>query len=377
MKYMGSKRALLLDGLGEVLRSEGSRAGRVIDLFSGSGAVSWFVAQVLDVPVLAVDLQRYAQILAGAVIERTHAIDVEPLVSTWLEMVRADVQENGIWREWSGTTWSVWNLADTVREAREFCAASPECGTVWGSYGGYYFSPAQALTFDYMLRGLPSEEPYRSVCHAAIISAASSCAAGPGHTAQPFRPTYSAGIGLCRSWQRDPLALAERALRRIAPQYARVFGRATVGDAAAVGMSSGEGDLVFVDPPYSAVQYSRFYHVLETIARGGCGTVEGAGRYPPLGERPQSAFSRRGDAAAAMESLLGILGSRRATVVLTFPTRLCSNGLSAEKIVELAGRWYEVECREVGSRFSTLGGNNLRRLSRLPTREVVAVLRRQ
>ena len=65
MKYMGSKRVMLQDGLGEILRTEAESAARVVDLFCGSGVVSWFVATTLAKPVLACDLQRFATTLAG------------------------------------------------------------------------------------------------------------------------------------------------------------------------------------------------------------------------------------------------------------------------------------------------------------------------
>jgi 16S rRNA G966 N2-methylase RsmD len=66
MKYMGSKRAMLRNGLGEVLQSELRSARRFVDLFSGSGAVSIHVAQRINVPVVSVDIQKYGALLSGA-----------------------------------------------------------------------------------------------------------------------------------------------------------------------------------------------------------------------------------------------------------------------------------------------------------------------
>ncbi|MCB9133375.1 MAG: DNA adenine methylase [Anaerolineales bacterium] len=54
-------------------------------------------------------------------------------------------------------------------------------------------------------------------------------------------------------------------------------------------------DLVFVDPPYSSVQYSRFYHVLETVALEV--TVARLQEFrkisTSINERPQSAFQQQ------------------------------------------------------------------------------------
>ncbi|WP_442977826.1 DNA adenine methylase [Salinibacterium sp. CAN_S4] len=66
-------------------------------------------------------------------------------------------------------------------------------------------------------------------------------------------------------------------------------GRTIVGDGvkSATKKLAG-GDSIFCDPPYSDAQYSRFYHVLEGIARGGWDQVLGAGRAPIGSDRPSS-----------------------------------------------------------------------------------------
>ena len=70
MKYMGSKAALLSGELGTILLREGDSASRFVDLFAGSGAVAHFAARRLEVPVLTIDLQEFARVLASAVVER-------------------------------------------------------------------------------------------------------------------------------------------------------------------------------------------------------------------------------------------------------------------------------------------------------------------
>ena len=71
VKYMGSKRWQLQNGLGTQLRRVAKPGDRFVDLFSGSGAVSWFAAESLGLAVSAVDLQEYAVLTTAAVIERT------------------------------------------------------------------------------------------------------------------------------------------------------------------------------------------------------------------------------------------------------------------------------------------------------------------
>ena len=55
--------------------------------------------------------------------------------------------------------------------------------------------------------------------------------------------------------------------KSLASIHAKQIGASKVADANKAAHQVREGDLVFLDPPYSGVHYSRFYHVLETIAR--------------------------------------------------------------------------------------------------------------
>ncbi len=75
MKYMGSKRSMLKNGLGKLLLSESKYHDRFVDLFTGAAFVARFVAENTDWQVWAVDLQKYSTVLAQAVIERIAPIN--------------------------------------------------------------------------------------------------------------------------------------------------------------------------------------------------------------------------------------------------------------------------------------------------------------
>lgn len=375
MKYMGSKRAMLDNGLGSMLRTEAKGRSRVVDLFAGSGSVAWFAAQNLRLPVIACDLQTYTQWLARSVIERTEQVSPEDLELAWIRPTLDRVPSTQSWRlafsvDARGGSAGVW-----AKAAREVCADSRGSGVIWRAYGGYYFSPRQAVLFDSLRRSLPARGPLKWVCQAALIVAASKCAAAPGHTAQPFATTRSAGPFLREAWLRDPIEVVRSAMRDIGARTANVVGSARVGDALQVARQLQEKDLVFVDPPYSAVHYSRFYHVLETIARGGCGRVDGTGRYPPPAERPSSEFSQKTTSIPALEQLFASLGNRGCTAIVTFPRGKSSNGLSGKVVQEMAAEHFKIGHRYVKTRFSTLGGNGTNRGARINRSELMLVLR--
>ena len=82
---MGSKRAMLQNGLGELLAREVKANGenRFVDLFAGSGAVAIHIAQKVPIHVLAFDLQAYSAVIAGAIIERKKNFAWEDVWADW------------------------------------------------------------------------------------------------------------------------------------------------------------------------------------------------------------------------------------------------------------------------------------------------------
>ena len=367
---------LLQNGLADVISDEAANGKRIVDLFCGSATVSWFAALDLHKRVLACDLQKFATVLAGAVVSRKKVLDSDLLAKTWLADAEAARSRYVAWEDAAGFDHQPNKDANWHREAQEFCQSGDPSGgqLIFTSYGGHYFSPTQALSLDSMLATLPGDSEERLVCLAATIVAASKCAAAPGHTAQPFKATASGFQYLREAWSRDAFGFAARGLRKIAPLAAKQRGETLVGDANEIAERVEPTDLVFVDPPYSAVQYSRFYHVLETVARGSCGTVDGVGRYPPQTERPRSQYSQRSKSAKATTDLLRKLSERRCKVILTFPLGTCSNGMSGEWIEATASRYFKVSRRTVWSRFSTLGGNTTNREARQVAEELILVL---
>ncbi|MGC3952835.1 MAG: DNA adenine methylase [Propionicimonas sp.] len=148
------------------------------------------------------------------------------------------------------------------------------------------------------------------------------------------------------------------AAAQLAPAFARRKGKALVGEAEVAVAALGEGDLVFCDPPYSAVQYSRFYHVLEGIARGGWDEVSGSGRAPARSSRKTSSFSMKSKATSAMKALLDGLRERECRVIITFPDADASNGLSGQQIITMAEEAWTSKPYYIDSVHSTLGGSS-------------------
>jgi adenine-specific DNA methylase len=369
MKYMGHK-GKLLPVLGEILIEESRNARRIADPFCGSGAVSWFLARHTDKILVAGDLQDFAVARASAVVERTSPIDGAALKSNWFTAANAVVHR--VTEQFPNAGRSVEpeyltseDIRYVVTRSRTFCQSvlPPLLKQLGGqfpmskAYGGYYFSPLQALELDALRQTLPTAPDLRKVALAALVEAASKCAAAPGHTAQPFQPTASAAKYIVEAWNRNVWDVVAQAIDGLATVHANVEGEARACDFTESIDALQAGDLVFADPPYSDVHYSRFYHVLETLTRGEETDVTGRGRYPSFNERPVSRFSRKSESGFAARALVEACAAKRVNLVLTFPASGASNGLSASDFVNYgAGLFSSIEVHKVSSNFSTLGG---------------------
>lgn len=371
---MGSKKYMLKNGLGTMIRENVKTSKRVVDLFCGAGSIAWFVGEETSLPVIAVDLQSYATIFTGSVIERDSPVDPIELKEEWIAKVEKKLPKISLYLKSLELENEETDFTEKVYKSRKFCQTPSTIGPVFNAYGGYYFSPKQALIMDVLMKELPKNKIWNMICHAALIEAASVCAASPGHTAQPFQPTVSAVKFIEISWSKDVIQECIKALIAIAPRHANVKGKVFAGDAFEFIEKLGPNDLVIVDPPYSEVQYSRFYHVLETIARKKHYEVFGAGRYPNILERPQSGFSSKSKSTQAMEKLLERISRRGATLIVTFPQGKSSNGLSGDSVRSLAEKYFSIKKKHVYGTFSTLGGNNGKRAARQASNELILLM---
>ncbi len=330
------------------------------------------MAQNYNVQVIAADLQLYSTSLASAVISRTSAMLDAEWIEGWFELASSRLDTEDRFRDAIELQSQLQELPVDfiVKAARSLCASAEEL-PISLSYGGYYLSPWQSMWLDALRQALPADEVIKSIALASLIQTTSRVSASPGHTTQPFKANDTAGRFLLEAWRRDVVVLVKSSAIDIGSKYAQKKGEAICGDTLKVAELAQPGDLAFLDPPYSGVHYSRFYHVLETVARGFAGGAEGTGRYPPPSERPNSDFSITSKAGRAFDMLLQTLADRGASAIVTFPAGAASNGLSGEAVRDIAEQHFQIDLEKVSSRFSTLGGNTKNRTARHDTHELI------
>lgn len=314
--YMGSK-ATLAGQLLDVLDAVEPRASVVLDLMCGSGAMSGALANRYR--TIASDAQGFSRLLAlvqggGMSVARAEANakevmskarrhyealpeDVQKRIASedrWLhseltDSLRAEFQEDLQRRASDWASEDLGSLASVSAAARR--------GTLFSHlYAGLYFGDRQAAELDCLRRAIESVENDldRQWALGALICAASSCAfTYGGHFAQPKLDIGPEGTR--RGNIED--AIRQRTLSVTHELYVRLTSLAEESQACphpielvagpwetaiaeAAARTSGERVCVYVDPPYTRDEYSRYYHVLESLVRYEPQAVSGKGRLP-------------------------------------------------------------------------------------------------
>jgi len=407
IQYMGAKVRMLTQIRDAVDAVDPSR-GPVLDLFSGSGVVASDLSR--ERLVTAVDVQEYARVLASALLAparmggsaidrlgadaRSTALELGnghlgPVLECEVEAERAladadpqpfcEIVEHGSIVAFElGEDHPSGRLADALAGIGHRLDGPGDL-TLTRHYGGVFFSYVQTLQLDCLLaavRRLPPG-PERDTGLAAVLGAASESVTSIGnHFAQPIRPRDGAGrpkpsalAAAVRRRQRDVVSIFSERLRRYSeiPTGSK-GGTAVCGDYRSFLASHREPvAAIYADPPYTRDHYSRFYHVLETIARGddpsisrvtigGTSTLS-RGLYRE--DRHQSPFCIRSQAPAAFEALFA--GARRHEAPLIVSYSPYETGTAARpqprlltipELAELASREFGKVSLHSGGRLS-------------------------
>jgi adenine-specific DNA-methyltransferase len=213
-------------------------------------------------------------------------------------------------------------------------------------YAGTYFGFRQCAEIDgirYAIDTAASEGEVREWCLVALCAAISRCANTTGHFAQALAPKPSNLSKLINQRARSVWDEFINALGRLSVfgtgQW-RALNRVFQADALSLMRDTqtlAEIGLVYADPPYTSDQYSRYYHIYETLVLYDYPAARGRGLYRD--DRAVSSFSHSTKVKGAMDRLIASVRNIGADLILSYP----SNGLlpsSREQIVGMIREHY-------------------------------------
>ena len=388
--YLGSKRRMA-DAVADAAASLAPDGGNALDLFSGMGSAS--IALARRFRVTAVDVQEYARTVCSALLDGSEPTEADTEVffehadearSTLLEAYRplVDLEERALesdgvegdeelariittgclLTEWDGRRAAeIQAAADMVASRRRLSASSP-FDVIARYYGGTYFSYGQALEIDALLHAARRMPPsYRDRYMAAIVCAASQCGSTVGgQFAQPLKALTKDGrvkkpavASARRARRKDVTEAAAQSLSTIAELSDDLLRGTAVRSECNdyLGRTEGKIDLIYADPPYSRYHYSRYYHVLETIARGDAPHISSN---PATGhisrgiyrdDRYQSPYSTRTGAAPTFRRLFCRVSEKTDNFLLSYSPypedrRSTPRMMTIESLVDLASDFF-------------------------------------
>ena len=387
---MGTKR-LLAPAVRDAVASLNPR-GRVADLFAGMGSVSASLAS--DQPVLANDVQKFAAAMLRAQFapgERHPPATVARRIWPWFECAHSHLRKEFVSRLKSEEDALRCSTPDALeaymyeadhagnsdgwrgrakRASRRRGIEHYKLATLYFSAG--YFSTAQAIELDAIRYAIDQcRAAHRDELLSAWIAAAATTVNAPGHTAQYLKPGSETGyIRIRRQWQRRVWEVFLGKLESISKVGTKDWRRRNVvtsEDALeiATDLSRYDVGVVYADPPYTRDQYSRFYHLYETLYLYDYPASTGAGRY--RSDRFVTPFSHVTTARASFERLFDLIAEAQVPLVLSYPANGLLETRDGPVLDVLRSRFSSVSNTPIDHYHSTLGASNGHRSK--PTRE--------
>lgn len=376
MRYMGTKRAIVSE-VGRTI-NEISPAGPVADLFCGVGAVTSALAPAH--PVVANDIMRFIAVSARARFTEQAKLPASEVARA---MSGAYIAGMKALRDRFGARAATEARAVAAGrvEMTRFIRSAPHAGTVRefevpnllhrpsdyflisAYFSASYFGTRQAMELDALRYAIDHTtiRASRVWMLTAWIAAAAALINAPGHTAQFLQPTTDEMYyRIRRSWARsawETFLVRLDQLQSVGSREWRMANRITRADARAVIKlpACRRVALAYADPPYTKDQYSRYYHVYETMLEYDYPDSVGIGRYPS--NRASSNFSVKSTVVAAFSTLFRALSERAVPLVLSYP----DNGLLVQTGTSMAallkGSFTRVTVKDIRIDHSTMGAS--------------------
>lgn len=366
IKYMGAKKNILsfvVEGIKDTYNG-----GRICDLFAGTGTVSGALRNLL--PIHSNDIQEYSAVLSNMYLSNYNWSDYSSdIVKEVIEKASDYVEK--IKKRYPGFIFSY----DSSKSITEFIDLEKQQQNLINFdfkdvshhlfikyYSGTYWSYQQCLWID-ALRKVADDyknTPIFYVILSSLMYAMSYNSQSTGHYAQ-FRDATSL------SSKKDILIYRQK---EILPYFVNKFVqlRNCLGENKLnhfvstldysecldeIEMNS----LVYADPPYAFVHYSRFYHVLETLVKYDYPKVTHKGRYRD--DRHQSPFCKKSSVKEAFSIIFSKIDRKQANLILSYSN---TGMITLNEIINIAkenlGYNYDISVKEVDYKHSTMGRKN-------------------
>lgn len=324
IRYMGNKNKLLDFIIPEIIKNS-SKDDVVCELMAGTSCVSYALKDKRK--LYTNDIQYYSYIISNALIKNNSKV-----ISS--ESAVKDLEKN-------------------YKKNHE----SHEYNFFEKNYSDTYFSANQCVEIDSIRYAINyiNDMDIKNLYLVALMNAMCVCEATSGHFAQYLpsnhprlqkiknKSIWDEFLKKCNDFKKIVFSKFDNKCFNL--NYEKLIELPEFDDV----------NLVYIDPPYTGEQYSRFYHVLETICKYDNPELEFKGLYRT--DRFTSPFSLRTKAFNEFDKLFSILASKGKKIVLSYSTK----GLIKEYEMEylLKKHFKNCETKRTNYNHSTQGKGNI------------------
>jgi len=367
IKYMGSKRNILDFVYDTIQELDPQGKKRLYDIFAGSSVVSGAFRNVR--PVTCNDIQSYSSVIGKIYLQNYdwESVDIQSLesfvddVAIEAERIRENFKDFRInYRD----DLSLDFIIDKEEEHRKFIDQ-----TFQGfehlfiqKFSGTYWSLDQCIDIDAVATVVRREKfsvPFfYNLVHGALMFSMAYCSQSTGHYAQ-YRDMNEDNVNDILIYRKKSIIeLFEKKLYTLSEYFdgennSNYNHEATNLDYLDSILSSEKNSIIYADPPYQFVHYSRFYHALETLVKYDYPEVKYKGRYRT--DRHQSPFCIRTKVYDAFKSMFEAVVKKDSTLVISYS----DNGMiSMDTLISCAksvSKKYVIEVKEIDYLHSTMG----------------------
>lgn len=323
IRYMGNK-SKLLDHIIPEIRKVTPKNGTVCDLMAGSNVVSYALKEHFT--VYTNDVQEYSYVISNAVIvNRSETISSRKAIGE----LKSAVEENNEKRIYT-------YFEDT--------------------YSKTYFSAEQCRDIDsvrYAINKIDNTDR-QSLYLLALMNAMCTVQSTPGHFAQYMPEDHARIIPLQKMslWNEflkkcdlySKILFTENNNKAFCMDYNDLFETDKLNNV----------DTIYLDSPYSQEQYSRFYHVLETVVKYDYPEVNYKAKYRE--NRFMSNFCYKNKVEEEFRKILEFCKSHSINLVISYSDKAI---LPVDSLESLCGKYFSfVERKNIDFTHSTQGKGN-------------------
>lgn len=373
--YLGNK-AKSAKNIDQICANAFGESSSVLDLFAGSGSNARQFGTKRR--VIANDIQMYSYIICSAILSKTpySESDIFALLNSYSANEKIDnikdcysnlISFENKLIETPGHQYIKNHILDLKFDTSGTrLDNSNQDHVIVDHFGGLYFSYEQACELQGLLE-ISNELAggLREQFLATILSTASRISNTVGNQfAQPLKLTDRHGAikeGSVRKFRKERSRSAIQLFRKCIKIYSNINNRSDQNvctqsiDNEAMKKYLGDVDFVYADPPYGREHYSRYYHVLETIARNDKPNVSSDSTMIRI-DRHQSDYCIKSKVENAFENMFSTAGKSNTPIALSYAdqasgTKERNRVLPLKKIQEIAARYYDsVKMHDVSTR---------------------------